>query len=177
MNFVAFDFETANRKRASACSLALTLVRDDKIADQFYSLINPEAEFDWRNTQIHGLREADVVDAPNFPELWEHINGLFKNNRLIVAHNASFDNSVLKRSLERYGIEPPHYMSLDTLKTSKQFYPNLENHKLNTLCDEFNITLEHHHNALDDSIACANILLYEQKQFGSQALVPFVKTI
>lgn len=177
MNFVAFDFETANRQRASACSLALTIVRDNQIADQFYSLINPETDFDWRNTQIHGLTAVDVKDAPNFAELWEHINDIFKTNRLVVAHNASFDNSVLKHSLERYEIELPHYMSLDTLKTSKKFYPDLKNHKLNTLCDEFNIPLEHHHNALDDSVACANILLYEQQVFGTQALIPFVKTV
>ncbi|WP_283678124.1 3'-5' exonuclease [Lentilactobacillus sp. Marseille-Q4993] len=177
MNFVAMDFETANRKRASACSLALTVVKDNQIADELYSLINPEVDFDWRNIQVHGIHEADVADAPTFPELWDHINSLFGTNRLVVAHNASFDNSVLRKSLERYGIETPHFLSLDTLRTSKQFYPDLENHKLNTLCDALNITLEHHHNALDDSVACANILIHQQNQFGSEQLMPFVKAI
>ncbi|CAI2581589.1 hypothetical protein AKUH4B406M_04750 [Apilactobacillus kunkeei] len=39
MNFVAIDFETANNQRASACSLALTVVRDNKVVDEFYTLI------------------------------------------------------------------------------------------------------------------------------------------
>ena len=49
MNFVAMDFETANAKRASACSIALAIVRDNQVAHEFYSLINPEMEFSWRN--------------------------------------------------------------------------------------------------------------------------------
>jgi DNA polymerase-3 subunit epsilon len=70
-----------------------------------------------------------------------------------------------------------HYLTLDTLKTSKQFYPQMVNHKLNTVCDELHIDLEHHHNALDDSVACANILLTQQQQFGPDALRQFVKAI
>ncbi|KRK69232.1 Exonuclease RNase T and DNA polymerase III [Lentilactobacillus buchneri DSM 20057] len=177
MNFVAMDFETANAKRASACSIALAIVRDNQITNEFYSLINPEMDFSWRNINVHGIHERDVVDAPTFPEVWRHIQPLFSANKLVIAHNASFDNSVLKRTLERYEVQPPHYLTLDTLRTSKQFYPTLENHKLNTLCDKLNIVLEHHHNALDDSVACANILLTEQAQFGSEMLRPFVKAI
>ncbi len=177
MNFVAMDFETANAKRASACSLALAVVRNNQVTHEFYSLINPETNFDWRNIKIHGIHSKDVELAPTFPEIWQHIKPLFEVDKLVVAHNASFDNSVLKRTLERYSIKPPHYLTIDTLRTSKQFYPQLQNHKLNTLCDILNITLEHHHNALDDSVACANILLTQQQQFGDSALMPFVKAI
>lgn len=66
MNFIAMDFETANGKRYSACSLALTIVRNGQIADEFYTLINPHTKFFWRNTQIHGIHERDVQNAPDF---------------------------------------------------------------------------------------------------------------
>ena len=92
MNFVAMDFETASPKRYSACSLALTIVRNNQVADEFYSLIKPDTEFNWRNVQIHGIHEEDVVDAPSFPEIWQVINPFFQTNQLIVAHNAPFDN-------------------------------------------------------------------------------------
>ena len=46
MNFVAMDFETANQHPASACSLALVLVRESKIIDRFYTVINPQMTFD-----------------------------------------------------------------------------------------------------------------------------------
>ncbi|EHL97973.1 exonuclease [Lentilactobacillus parafarraginis F0439] len=177
MNFVALDFETANAKRASACSIALAIVRNNQVSHEFYSLINPETDFSWRNIDVHGIHERDVANAPTFPEVWAHIAPLFTANKLVVAHNASFDNSVLKRSLERYQMPLTHYLTLDTLKTSKQFYPQMVNHKLNTVCDELHIDLEHHHNALDDSVACANILLTQQQQFGPDALRQFVKVI
>ncbi|WP_311408713.1 exonuclease domain-containing protein, partial [Liquorilactobacillus uvarum] len=99
MDFVALDFETANFKRNSACSIALTVVRNDHIVDEFYSLINPQVPFNQRNIQIHGIRPEDVSNAPTFLELWPHLSPLFAPNKLIVAHNATFDCSVLKNTL------------------------------------------------------------------------------
>ncbi|WP_057874859.1 3'-5' exonuclease [Loigolactobacillus rennini] len=177
MNFVAMDFETANGKRYSACSVALTVVRNDQIVDEFYSLIKPDTPFFWRNTKIHGIHTQDVADAPDFPTLWPHIAPLFQRDRLIVAHNAMFDISVLRQSLQHYNLQTPQYLALDTVRTSRKFYPEFTNHKLNTICEKLNIQLQHHHNALDDSRACANILLSEAKKFGIEQLKPFVKVV
>ena len=101
----------------------------------------------------------------------------FTPDQLVVAHNANFDNSVLKKTLERYELNRLPYQTLDTLRTSRSFFPNYPNHKLNTLCDNLGIELEHHHNALDDSLACANILLYEKKQFGADAISSFIRKV
>lgn len=175
MNFVAIDFETANHERHSAVSLALVVVRDDKIVDQFYSLIKPPTYFSKRNTQIHGIRKEDVADAPDFATLWPTIAPLFTEDQLVVAHNANFDSSVLKGTLSYSGFSEPHYQLLDTVATSRYFFPAFPNHKLNTVADQLNLDLKHHHNALADAIACAQILIYQAKQFGPQALKPFVK--
>ncbi|USS88664.1 3'-5' exonuclease [Fructilactobacillus cliffordii] len=177
MNFVAIDFETATHQRASACSVALTVVRNDQVVDEFYSLINPETSFNWRNIQVHGIHQRDVQTAPTFPAIWEIIKPFFKPHRLVIAHNNRFDNSVLKKSLERYELPVPHYQTLDTVKTAKKFYPEFPNHKLNTVSERLGITLEHHHNALDDSLACANILLAQQQQFGPAALRSFITNV
>ncbi|WP_420741243.1 3'-5' exonuclease [Limosilactobacillus fermentum] len=177
MNFIAMDFETASAKRFSACSLAITIVRNSQIQDEFYTLINPQTPFFWRNTQVHGIHERDVKDAPTFPEVWEHIQEFFTPDKLVIAHNATFDNSVLKNTLLHFEIEPPVYQTLDTLKTSRQLFPAFPNHKLNTICDQLNIDLHHHHNALDDAHACANILLYQANYFGTAPLRPFVRVV
>lgn len=66
MNFVAMDFETANREKHSAVSIALAIVRDNQVVDKFYSLIKPETTFSSYNTAIHGLHRQDVADAPKF---------------------------------------------------------------------------------------------------------------
>lgn len=177
MDFIALDFETANQRRDSACSIALSFVKDNHIVENFYSLINPETEFNWRNVQIHGIKAQDVANAPTFSEIWEHLKPAFNSHPLIVAHNAAFDNSVLQRSLQRYNLEVPKYALLDTLKTSKQLYPNLDNHRLNTICDYLQITLQQHHNALADCTACANILLHQQINDNLTSLAPFIKEV
>lgn len=175
MNFIAMDFETANGKRYSACSLALTVVRHNQITDEFYSLINPQMPFSWRNTQVHGIHEADVQNAPLFPEIWEQIQEFYLPDKLVIAHNASFDNNVLKSTLEHYGLTVPTYLSLDTLRTSRKLLPQLDNHKLNTVAAALHVDLHHHHNALDDAQACANILIQQAQQYGRQKLEPFIR--
>ena len=173
MNFVSFDFETANARRSSACSLALTVVRNNQIVDELYSLINPNAEFDGRNIGIHGITPSMVRNAPDFSELWPHISGFFTPESLVVAHNAPFDCSVLCRTLESYGMEAPHFNVIDTVKTSRNFYSFADN-KLDTICGNLDITLNHHHNSLDDSQACAEILLNQIQSFGLESLKPFI---
>ena len=71
MNFVAMDFETANHQSHSACSLALVMVQNSQIVDEYYTLIQPETPFFWRNVQIHGIHQEDVRTAPKFPEVWQ----------------------------------------------------------------------------------------------------------
>ncbi|CAH1854224.1 3'-5' exonuclease [Convivina praedatoris] len=174
MNFVAIDFETANHERHSALSLALVVVRNDQIIDQFYSLIKPATYISARNTQIHGITKDDVADAPEFPAVWDKIAPLFTEDHLVVAHNANFDSSVLKATLAYYGIAEPHYQLLDTVQTSRRLL-NLENYKLNTVAKSLTIRLDHHHNALADAIAAAQILIYEHQQFGPAPLKVLVR--
>lgn len=170
MDFVAMDFETANNHADSACSLALALIENNQIIDTFYTLINPQAPFNRRNIAIHHIRPQDVQTAPTFEQVWSHIKALFNQQHLITAHNAAFDTRVLKNCLQKYQIIPPCYNVIDTLKTSRHFFPDLPNHRLNTVCEALGIDLEHHHHALDDTLACAEILLQTQAQFGTEAL-------
>lgn len=175
MNFVAMDFETANHEKHSAVSVALAVVRDDQVVDEFYSLIQPETYFSARNTAIHGIHEQDVANAPKFPEIWVKVAPLFTEEKLVVAHNAPFDHGVLAGTLAYYGIEQPHYMLLDTVRSSRKFFPDFANHKLNTVAENLGTTLAHHHNALDDAVAAANILIYQAQHFGTENIKPFVK--
>ena len=105
MNFIAIDFETANEKRASACSLGITVVKNNKIIEEKYWLIKPKPfRFESRNIIIHGIREEDVINEKEFDELWPEIKPYLENN-LVIAHNASFDFSVLRNTLDLYNLE------------------------------------------------------------------------
>lgn len=177
MNFTAMDFETANRYPESACSLALVLVRNNKIVDRFYTVINPQMSFDRNNIKIHGISENDVKDAPTMAEIWPRIKKLYQPGMLVCAHNARFDCNVMKRSLARYDINEPHYFVIDTLQSSKIFSPNLTNHKLDTVSEALDVNLWHHHNALSDSEACAEILIKQNQQYGDAPIKKLVKQI
>lgn len=175
MNFIAFDFETANAEKHSACSIALVMVQNSKIVGHYYTLIKPETDFHWRNIQVHGIKPEDVENAPTFPEVWAEISQYFQDGRLLVAHNAAFDVNVLKGCLAYYDLEQPHFMSLCTVRSSKKLLPDFENHRLNTVAYNLGIDLENHHHALDDSIACASILLVQERLFGVDPLKKLVK--
>lgn len=174
MDFTALDFETANRQTHSACSVALTIVRNSEIVDEYYTLIQPETWFDRINTQIHGISESDVVDAPKFPEVWNEMKQYFTDEQLVIAHNMPFDKRVLSGTLEYYDIQTPRFLTLCTVRSSRALLKTLPNHKLNTVAAHYGIPLNHHH-ALDDARACATILLNQEKEFGVSSLKRFVK--
>lgn len=158
MDFVAIDFETANPQRASACSLGITVVKNNKIIEEKYWLIKPYPfRFDPRNIFIHGIREDDVKNEKEFDEVWPEIKPYIEKS-LVVAHNASFDFSVLRNTLDLYDIEYPKLDYCCTLVASKLFYRYLNNHKLSTVNKHLGYTFKHHH-ASEDATAAANILI------------------
>ena len=169
MNFIAIDFETANEKRASACSLGLTVVKNGKVIKELYYLIKPkELRFNPINTWIHGLRSHDVKKAKEFDELWPELEPYF-NNTFIVAHNASFDMSVLRATLDTYSIPYPSFNYGCTMLLAKNFFPMLENAKLNTVNHYLGLEFNHHH-AAADAFACANILLKVNEELQAPSI-------
>ena len=98
-----FDVETPNRRSDRMSAIGITIVEDGAITGSFFSLVNPETYFEPFNTFLTGISEKTVQDAPTFPQLWEQIEPLMSGS-ILVAHNAVFDLSVLKRCLRDYGI-------------------------------------------------------------------------
>ena len=73
-DFAAIDFETANGKRTSVCSVGVVVVRGGEVTDTFYRLIRPRPNFYSRfTTAIHGLTYEDTADAPDFASVWREI--------------------------------------------------------------------------------------------------------
>lgn len=158
MDFVAIDFETANEKRNSACSLGLVVIKNNKIIEKRYWLIRPcEFRFSSTNIWIHGIVPEDVENKPRFSKVWEEVKPYIENN-LVVAHNASFDMSVLRKTLDFYNIEYPKCIYACTLILSRIHNSHLHNHKLNTIYKDMKKEFNHHH-AMDDAIACAYIFM------------------
>lgn len=87
-DFAAIDFETANGKRTSVCSVGVVVVRGGEVTDSFYSLIRPRPNFYSRfTTAIHGLTYDDTAEAPDFETVWKQIAPRIEGLPL-VAHNS-----------------------------------------------------------------------------------------
>lgn len=163
LNFCAIDFETACNSQASACAVALVRVRDGVLTENLYSLIKPPEGMAIRPgfTAIHGITMNDVAFAPTFEAFWPGMLA-FIGSDYLVAHNKGFDRAVLKACIEYYHInyQMPHFEC--TVVSSRRSWPDLENHKLNTVSDFLKIQLNHHE-ALSDAMACARIYLEAHK--------------
>ncbi|RDW18107.1 hypothetical protein CWR48_10965 [Oceanobacillus arenosus] len=173
MNFVSIDFETANEYRNSPCAIGVVVANEVGIIDEFYSLINPLMPFNSNNIYVHGITERDVETAPTFAEIWPTLSK-YLENQLVIAHNASFDMSVLRSSLDHSELPYPEMDYLCTVKIAQKVWPLLENHKLNTLAAHHGITFEHHH-ALEDARVAAKVFMKAMEDYQTNTLDTFLE--
>jgi len=172
---VALDFETANSKRSSVCSMGIAIIEGQRITTRASWLIRPpEVYFDPYNTYIHGITEEDVADKPEFNKLWDGFRQYFED-RLLVAHNASFDMSVLRHVLDEYGIPYPHLSYLCTRVTAKRVWPGLHGYGLTTVCEYLGVEFKHH-DAGEDAVACAEVALRASIQFRAPTIAELMKS-
>ncbi len=172
MDFVAIDFETATSKRDSACEIGLTFVEGGKIVETKSWLIKPKyQDFDHFNVLVHGITAKDVEGKPEFNELWKEIKPLLEN-KFLIAHNASFDLSVLRKTLESYQLPSPTLSYTCSYIFSKKVWEGLPAYDLKTLCKINNIDFKHHR-AGSDSKATAQLALKAFEVAGISSLVDF----
>lgn len=176
MDFVAIDFETATGYRDSACSVAVVEIKGGELVDSYYTLIQPPGnKYYFFNTKIHGITPADTEEALPFACIWEELVSHLAG-RLVVAHNACFDMGVLAACLTRAGLTAPEFSYCDTVAISRRLWPELANHKLDTVGEFLKVDF-HHHNALDDARACAAIPIRAGEELGIGELEHLAKKI
>lgn len=160
MRYAALDFETGNASMLSACAIGVSLFEDDLLVDQQVSLIKPPDEvgkFHWGNMRVHGISQSMVANAPSFAEVWERIADMVAGS-VLVCHNAMFDIAVLQQNLQYYALPFGEIPYICTVKVAQRVWPELQNHKLNTVAEALSIPLNHHE-AGSDALAAGKILL------------------
>lgn len=168
--FAAIDFETANGKRSSVCSVGIAVVENDVIVDHIYSLIRPTPNFyTYWTTAVHGMTADDTMGALDFQEVWRTIAPRIKGLPL-VAHNSPFDEGCLKAAFEAYEMSYPGYQFYCTCRLSRRLYPTLVNHQLHTVSAHCGYDLKHHHHAMADAYACAHIAVTMMREKGVERL-------
>lgn len=136
----------------------MVFVNAGKIVDTIYQLINPEEHFEGINIAIHNITPKDVKGAPTFDVFYQSIKDKI-NNQTMVAHNLAFDGYALRDNLERYQIQPSDNQLLCTCQLTKRLILGQPSYSIKSLCQHYGIVLSNHHNALDDAMACAELML------------------
>lgn len=158
MTFTAIDFETATAFHP--CSVGIVTVENGQIVDEFVSLIQPpNNSYNPYTIAVHGIYPEDTRYAKTFLEVFPEIQQRIQN-RVLVAHNESFDRNVLFKSM---AINNLNYDDLNiapkwecTMKIYKA--KGIKPTKLSDCCKIMQIELQHHE-ALSDARACAKLFL------------------
>ena len=156
--YVVFDTETTGLDFMNNGITEIGAVKlvGGKITEQFTTLIKPDYRITEENVAITGITEEMVKDAPRIsaviPDFMKFIDGC-----TLVAHNAEFDMKFLKRfaGAEEYEVKNP---VLDSVEIARSNLPQLRRHDLHTLAEHFGVVF-HHHRALSDAYATAEIFI------------------
>ena len=166
MRAVAIDFETANEQRASPCSIGLAWIDDGVISSVEHHYIRPPGmRFASFNVAFHGIGPEQVRDADEFPGVLALLAPRL-SGRTVLAHNASFDISVVRNTCDVYGLPYPEFDYLCTVKLARQSWPDLTSGRLNDVCDFLGIKFRHH-DAGEDAYACASLAIEAMKVTGA----------
>ncbi|MFD5867636.1 exonuclease domain-containing protein [Corynebacterium sp. NPDC060344] len=165
-DFFAFDVETANADEGSVIQFGIAAVRDGKVTETHSWPCRPPAgleQFDEGNIAIHGITPSDVVDAPTFAERAAEF-GRLVDGTPVIAHNAKFDFTALKRGCAAAGIDVPDVAYACTYEWARRVGLQVENYRLPTLAREAASSDFSHHDAADDAAACAEVALWLMRE-------------
>ena len=158
-DFVVFDIETTglSPNTEKITEIGAVKIKNGVITDVFNELVNPGKPIPKKIVELTGISDSMVADCPDIttilPKFFE-----FASGSVLVAHNANFDTSFIKKAAKDMGL-PYNYSCIDTLELSRAVVDGVKNYKLDTLTKHFNVKLENHHRACDDATATAHIFL------------------
>lgn len=172
LDFTAIDFETANSSSASACAVGLARVRDGRVVATAGWLIQPPPGHDRFfeiNVGIHGITPEHVAAARGWSAQLADLLA-FAGDDILVAHNAGFDMTVLRRACEVTGDAYPAYRYLCSLQVARKTY-ELESYRLPLAAAAAGHLDFAHHDASADAVACAHIVIDAAARAGAQDAV------
>jgi DNA polymerase-3 subunit epsilon len=159
--FVAIDFETADSGRDSACAVGMVRVEKGRIVHRERRFIRPPRAY-FEFTYVHGITWARVAREPRFRDLWPKLRPVLSGAEFLVAHQASFDRSVLLACCEQARVAAPRLPFECTVRIARRLW-SIRPTRLPNVCSYLDIPLKHH-DALSDAEACARIVLAARRE-------------
>ena len=157
--YVVFDIETTGFSAVHDRIIEIGAVKisHGEEVGRFSEFINPQIPIPFKIEQLTSINDGMVKDAPTIdlilPKFLEFCKG-----SILVAHNAEFDTGFIKQKAEDLQLEYD-FTVVDTMTLSRVLLTGLAKFTLDNICKHLNISLEHHHRAIDDASATAKMFL------------------
>ena len=168
--YVAVDLETTglDPKQDAIVEVGAVKFDDHRELGRFGSLVNPGRRIPIQISQLTGITDRDVLDAPPFATLRDRLKQ-FVGQAIVVGHNVRFDLDFL-RPQGCLNANP----SIDTFALATILMPHENRYSLGKLMESLGIGFDsgthgaRRHRALDDAVAC--MLLFRALQERAAAL-------
>ncbi len=155
--FIIVDIETTgnNHKYGRITEIAIYQFNGQSITNQFSTLINPEIDIPFYITNLTGIDNETVKNAPKFYEIAKTIIQLTAG-RTFVAHNVNFDYLFIKEEFARLGYNF-NLKTLCTVKLARKLLPGHKSYSLGKLCSDLGIEINGRHRAAGDALATVKL--------------------
>ncbi len=160
--FIVFDVETTGLSALDGdriIEIAAMKIRDGKVIDKFYSLLNPQRLIPVEATRIHNISDEMVSSAPCAADILPQII-TFIGGGCVAGHNVRFDLGFLCHELARAGRRlNDSTPAVDTLKMARELLPYLSNHRLGYLARSLGVQVTETHRAMADVELTVQVLI------------------
>ena len=157
--YVVFDLETTgfSPDKNKIIEIGAVKVERGAITERFSTFVNPEVPIPFHIEELTSIRDDMVMDAPKIEEILPQFLE-FCEGAIMVAHNAEFDMSFIRKNCERQQLTA-EFTVIDTVALARMLLPHLNRFKLDTVAKALGISLDHHHRAVDDAGCTAEIFV------------------
>lgn len=158
--YAIVDIETTGGQphQDKITEIAIFIHDGQQIVDKYHTLVNPERPIPYFITQLTGINDEMVQEAPKFYQVAKEIVE-FTEGMVFVAHNVRFDYSFVKKEFADLGFTFQR-KTLCTVRLSRKLIPGLPSYSLGKLCKSIDIPLSQRHRAIGDAKATA--LLFDK---------------
>ncbi|MBR2370937.1 MAG: PolC-type DNA polymerase III [Clostridia bacterium] len=155
---IVFDIETTGLSPITCkiIEIGAVKIKDGAIIDTFNTFVNPGVPISEEITRLTSIDDSMVADAPDISEALPAFFSFVDGNKLLIAHNASFDISFIRQAAKELDIQYD-FKYLDTVALSRFLNSDIKNHKLDTVAKYYGLHDFHHHRACDDAEILAHI--------------------
>ncbi len=171
--YAIVDIETTGGSpvKEKITEIAIYIYDGNNIVDEFISLVNPEKKIPYYISQLTGISNSMVANAPKFYEIAKHIINI-TTDKVFVAHNVNFDYNFIVNEFKQLGYK---YFrnTLCTVQLSRKIIPGCKSYSLGKLCVQLGINIKNRHRASGDALATVQLLQYLQAKSNNELINHF----